>query len=225
MHDLDLRPLLEHLPAGVLVYARDIDIAFANREACEVLGLTCDLRTGTIQRDPDLELVDEDLVALAPEDHPARRIAARRASLPKEIIGIRSRSSGRTKWILVEGHPEFDGDRIRHISICFVDVTERRRAESALREGRYFFRESQKATSLGSYSLDLASGVWKGSEELDTVFGIDAAYPHDLEGWLRLIHPDDAAAMHHYFVADVVGKGDRFHRDYRIVRIADGCVR
>ena len=53
------------------------------------------------------------------------------------------------------------------------DITERIRAENALQKSEIFFRQSQQAAKIGSYHLDIASGLWSSSEVLDDIFGID----------------------------------------------------
>ncbi len=105
------------------------------------------------------------------------------------------------------------------------DVSARRQVEEALKESEFFFRESQRAARIGSYHLDLTTGLWKSSEVLDAVFGIDASYVRSISGWGDLIHPDDNAVMTQYLQGQVLGKGVRFDREYRIVRKSDGAVR
>ncbi|MBI4917020.1 MAG: PAS domain S-box protein [Acidobacteria bacterium] len=105
------------------------------------------------------------------------------------------------------------------------DVTERRRADEALRESREMLRESQRIAGLGSYVLDIAAGRWAGSDVLDSVFGVDEAYDRSVEGWAALIHRDDRAMMVDYFANEVVGTGKTFDKEYRIVRPSDQAVR
>lgn len=152
----DLRHLLEHLPAGVIVHAPDASILLANQEACRMLGLTCDVATGSIVEDFEGRFVGEDLVELAPHEFPAARIAATRAPLEKLVVGIRSTSSPDVAWALVNGYPEFDrDDKIRQIVIAFVDITERRRAEDRHEKLQTQLVQAQKLESIGR----LAGGV------------------------------------------------------------------
>ena len=105
------------------------------------------------------------------------------------------------------------------------DITELKRAEQALRESEFFFRESQRTGHIGSYRVDFVQGVWKSSEVLDEIFGIDARYERTVPGWLSLVHPDDRDGMARYLTEEVVGGGKTFDREYRVVRPADGSVR
>ena len=73
----------------------------------------------------------------------------------------------------------------------FRDISERFRAEKALRESEYFFKESQRAAFVGSYKFDINEDVWTSSEVLEQIFGIDKSYKRNLNGWLDIAHPDD----------------------------------
>lgn len=81
---------------------------------------------------------------------------------------------------------------------------------------------AQDAGGLGTYNLDIPSGLWTASEKQDAIFGIDPAYPHSVAGWNQLIHEDDREWMLSYLQDEVFGKGQIFDREYRVVRPEDG---
>ncbi|MBE2213746.1 MAG: PAS domain S-box protein [Opitutaceae bacterium] len=87
-------------------------------------------------------------------------------------------------------------------------------------------RSAQRIARLGTYVLDVALGRWTSSEMLDEIFGLTGdPRVRDVALWAELIHPDDRADMVDYFTTRVIGRGERFDREYRIVRPADGVVR
>ncbi|MBS1874109.1 MAG: PAS domain S-box protein [Acidobacteria bacterium] len=102
------------------------------------------------------------------------------------------------------------------------DITEHRHAEQALRDSERWLRESQRVSRIGTYALDIGSGLWKASETLEDIFGIGADDPHDVEGWLTLIHPDHRDDMSHYLFEQVLGARLPFNREYMIRRRSDG---
>jgi len=105
------------------------------------------------------------------------------------------------------------------------NITELKEKERQLEERNYFFRESQKSASIGSYRLYIKQGKWEGSEGFYLVFGIDNTYPCTTEGWLKLVHPDDSAAMEKYLSEEVIAKQKPFNKEYRIIRVRDKEIR
>ena len=111
------------------------------------------------------------------------------------------------------------------ISVFGKDISERKRAEEALRESGDFLTQAQRIGNLGCYLLDFANEKWKTTKQLDEIFGIDADYSRDVEGWLKLVHPEERAQMEAYFFQEVVEQKKDFDREYRIVRPSDGVER
>lgn len=104
------------------------------------------------------------------------------------------------------------------------DISERVATQRKLERTAGLLAEAQRTARVGYYVNDLAAGVYEGSTVLDEIFGIDARYPHDLEHWGLLVHPDDRQqVLDHYY--EVVEKGCPFRLDYRVVRPCDGAVR
>ena len=104
-------------------------------------------------------------------------------------------------------------------------VGQKRRRDAALRESEHFFRESQRSAHIGSYRIDFLTGIWKSSEVMDGIFGIDAGYQRNVDGWLDLVHPDDRTMMGQYLQTEVLDGGRDFDREYRVVRKRDGTAR
>ncbi len=114
---------------------------------------------------------------------------------------------------------------LEFVSSQVAIAIERKRAEEALRESEYFFKESQRAAFIGSYKTDFRKGFWESSEVLDQIFGIDSHYNRSIQGWLDLVHPDDQDRMNQYLQKEVIAKHKPFEMEYRITRRADGETR
>jgi PAS domain S-box-containing protein len=142
-----------------------------------------------------------------------------------EVYRMR-RKDGSEIWVEDHGYYVHDdqGNIIYHEGIL-RDVTERVQAQRDLRESQKLLQESQAVAGLGSYVLDIPTGKWKSSEVLDAIFGIDDTYPHTVEGWADLVHPDQRQEMLDYFNREVLGKRGRFDKEYKIVRRNDGAER
>ena len=106
-----------------------------------------------------------------------------------------------------------------------VEVAERKLAEEKLRKSEESLKESQIIAGLGSYVVDISSGLWKSSEVLDQLLGIDKTYEHSAQGWRALIHPDDSAMLNDVLKIENFGSGKTFDKEFRIIRRDDRAVR
>ena len=113
------------------------------------------------------------------------------------------------------------------IGMCGVssDITELKSTEEQLRKSSEELKESQSIAGLGTYVLDVISGVWSSSPVLNQIFGIDENYQRTVSGWESIIYIDDRAMMHDYFLSEVIGNHKKFDKEYRVVRMNDGAVR
>jgi len=109
--------------------------------------------------------------------------------------------------------------------ITMVDITAIRSAQDKLKENETFLEEAQHVANLGAYSMDLVSGLWKSTDSLDNIFGIDAHFERSVIGWASLIHPEWQQTMTDYFANDVLGKKTDFDKEYKIVRQSDKAER
>ena len=117
-----------------------------------------------------------------------------------------------------------DGRIVGIFGIC-TDITEGVLVERARTESEKSLREAQRIAGLGSYVLEIPTGIWTSSDVLDEIFGIDQEFGRTVEGWLALIHPDDRGEMHAHLENEVLGRGQPFSKEYRIIRKSDGAVR
>jgi PAS domain S-box-containing protein len=108
-----------------------------------------------------------------------------------------------------------------HLEIARLRAELERQA-ALLHECQHLLKESQAIAGLGTYVLDIPTGTWTSSPVLDNIFGIDDDYVRSVEGWTAIVHPEWRDAMARYFTDEVVAKGSRFDKEYKIVRCSDG---
>ena len=135
-------------------------------------------------------------------------------------------SNGKNKGISLMAYTSLIKSQKKLVSLIFVDVSERRKMENALRESEEMMRSSQSVAQICSYSTnlneeDIGKSAWVCSPEFYKIFGIDETYPHTIVGWANFIHPDYREEVFAYH-ASVVKERKSFNREYKIIRINDG---
>jgi PAS domain S-box-containing protein len=137
----------------------------------------------------------------------------------------RVKYNGTIKWLHISSVPEpqKNGDILWHGIV--VDITEQKLAEKSLVDNERLLRASQNIARLGSFVWDLSTGLWKSSAILDDIFGIDENFIRSFEGWLSIIHPEFRATMADYVTIEILGKHQKFDKEYRIERITDNQIR
>jgi PAS domain S-box-containing protein len=129
------RLLIDNMHAGVVVHAPDTSIILSNRRACELLGLTEEQMSGKTARDPAWRFVREDRTTMPLQEYPVNQVITRLRPLDNQVAGINRPVSNDLVWVMVNAYPVLDEEeRLDHITVTFIDVTERVRAEEALRE-------------------------------------------------------------------------------------------
>lgn len=156
----------------------------------------------------------------------------RAARWPAYFERVRTKGPFRVEYVLIGGrvlelafNPIVVHGEMTGISIFGKDISERKAAEESLRESGDFLREAQRIGKLGCYVVDVPSGTWTSSKELDEIFGIGKEFDHTVSGWMDLIHPDDRAMVYDKVANEVVGEGRDLNSEYRIVRPADQAER
>jgi two-component system, cell cycle sensor histidine kinase and response regulator CckA len=220
--ELERQALIAHLDYAIkyandmiILINRDGRIVDANEKACTTYGYTReelsrltihDLRSPGTRSHVDTQLKQvEELGGLVFE---TEHIQKDGTVFPVEVS---------SRFIKIEGS-QFYQSIIR-------DITERKRAEEALRKSEAMLSESQRVASIGHYVLDTKTGFWTCSKALETIFGIDETYSKNVEGWKSLIHPDHKDEMLTYLQEHVLRGKNSFNKEYKIIRIKDKAVR
>ena len=104
------------------------------------------------------------------------------------------------------------------------DITERKEAEEALKQGEAQLAEAQRLAHVGSWEWDVPSNTVAWSDELYRIFGrTPEEFENTYESFLRFVHPEDRQ-----FVQKTIQKayetGQPFAFEHRLVR-PDGSVR
>jgi len=117
--------------------------------------------------------------------------------------------------VIVESHfsPLLDDSGVIIGGLAILrDVTERKRAEDALRRSKAYLAEAQRLSHTGSFGWDVTSGEIYWSEETFRIFGFDPSKTRPtLELISERIHPDDTLR-----VQDSINRASRKGADWDI---------
>ena len=78
---------------------------------------------------------------------------------------------------------------------------------------------------LGTFDLDIHAGIFRTSDILNELFGVDDNYDHSISGWAALIHPEDRDKVVSYLLNDVIGNMQPGDIEFRFVRYNDKATR
>ncbi|MHC4559896.1 MAG: PAS domain S-box protein, partial [Planctomycetota bacterium] len=130
------------------------------------------------------------------------------------------------RYMDINYYPYIDGNNeVSGFVVNGRNITERKRTEELLQHSTNLLRESQEVARLGHYVFDAMTGLWESSDILDAIFGIEEDYPRSVDGWLQIVHCDHRDEMSAYFSEVVLGQGQSFDREYKIMRVSDKQVR
>ncbi|WP_020678277.1 PAS domain S-box protein [Geopsychrobacter electrodiphilus] len=215
-----LHSVVENIPIRIFWKDSELNYLGCNTAFAEAAGFSCpedllgkdDFQMGW-QEQAEMYRADDQLVI--------------ESGVPKlGIIEPQTTPAGERITVCTSKVPLFDDDnKVIGLLGIYEDITERLKAEEELKESEYFFKESQRSASIGSYKADLVGGYWESSEVLDSIFGIDESYNRSIQGWMDLVHLDDRERLETYLSEEIIGQKKAFAKEYRIIRHNDGETR
>ncbi len=120
----------------------------------------------------------------------------KRTKAPVTVEHVHVDKHGRLRYFEVHGFPvaDADGNVVQMIEYT-LDVTERKRAEEALRRSETLLRETGRLAKVGGWELDLEDNraVW--TEEVYRIHEIPKDYQPDLESALSFYAPEDRPVL------------------------------
>jgi PAS domain S-box-containing protein len=180
--------------------------------------------------EPDVPItIDTFFSGLHPEDRARTQAVLNRALDPAgsgeyyaeyRVIG---KSDGRERWVAATGQVFFEDGRAVHMIGTGQDISERKRAEAALRESEERLKMAERIAHMGNWRWDLKTNRITWSEEIYRIFGQPEGYDPTLEGFFGAVAPQDRERMEQR-VSDCLAQKSAGSIELQIVR-PDGSLR
>lgn len=138
------------------------------------------------------------------------------------IYRVVHRQSGQIRWVRADGDITFDGRTAVKLIGTVRDITVRKKAEAALRESEERFRHMADNAPVMIWVTE-ADGSCTYLNRYWFEFTGQTAKDASGFGWLKAVHPDDAAQAERIF-RKATERREAFRIDYRL-RCADGRYR
>ncbi|WP_346859312.1 PAS domain-containing protein [uncultured Draconibacterium sp.] len=95
-------------------------------------------------------------------------------------------------WMWVRGEAVFnDKNEIIGLWGAAQDISESKRIQKKLSDNEFFLKKAQELGKIGTWELDIVSGVLLWTEENYKIFGVVPGTPLTFETFMNCIHPDD----------------------------------
>jgi PAS domain S-box-containing protein len=135
-------------------------------------------------------------------------------------------ADGRTKRLYGNASPLFDEDGTPRGAVgAFLDMTEWRRVEAALKENEEQLRLAIRATDLGLFDRDIATNILRWSDRCKAIFGLPPEASISIEEFYARVHPEDRPRVRDAIVRAVDPSSDGIYdADYRCIW-DDGTIR
>jgi len=211
------RRLVDTASEGIWELDEQYVTTLVNRRMAEMLGYEPQEMVG---RKLHQFLFDDDQAEMA------ARIAARRQGLNERYEQEYRHKDGSTVWMHVSATSMFDAEhRFTGSFAMLTDITERKRAEEALRRSEAYLAEGQRQSHTGSWAwspVTLQALYW--SEEMFRIYGLNPqdGLPTTDAFWQR-IHPEDLGSTRELLMTAARRSMDYEH-EHRIV-LNDGTVK
>ena len=157
------------------------------------------------------------------EKDPADWIGAYgKVALTGEVLRFEQYAQALGKWYAVMAY----SPGRNYFATVFEDITERKRAEEALRESEDRLKRAQQISHLGSWELDLVNNRLTWSDEVYRIFGLQPQeFGATYEAFLEAVHPDDRVAVDAAYSGSIRDGRDTYEIEHRVVRKNTGELR
>src|SRR5215471_533231 len=213
------RSVVDHATDSFFLFDEHQAIVDVNKQACESLGYSREEMTGMHPRDFDAGLDQASIARIGERVNAGETVT---------FETLHRRKGGAVFPVEVRARQFQHGSRRFRISLA-RDISERKRAEEALRESEAKLQRAEGIAHFGWWERDFTTNLGSLSDEVCRIFGLTPsdAGPHQglwRARWLDLVHPEDRQRVTEAAAAALLPGGARYNVEYRIIR-PDGTER
>jgi len=187
------------LAEGIVFMDADGRLQASNASAERILGLTAEQIGGRTTFDPRWRAVHEDGSPFPGDTHPITVSLRTGQPCSNVIMGVH-KPSGELTWISINSQPLFRrGERKPYAAVAsFFDITDRKRAEDALRATQARLRDVLASSTAVVYATKLTAEGYAPSwvsENVTRVLGYDVGEALHAQWWVHHLHPADRSRV------------------------------
>ncbi len=170
-----LEALIEDLHVGVIVQGPNAEILVSNDAALRLLGLDEATLLGKTSFDPNWDVVRGDETPFPLDELPVPTAIRTGRAVQDVVVGVFRPAHNDRVWLMVSATPILDDDgHVARVLCTLSDVTERHRAETALRESEELNRRILDSAPAGIVNVSAGKKVVTANDEAYRILGLEA---------------------------------------------------
>jgi PAS domain S-box-containing protein len=124
--------------------------------------------------------------------------------------------SGHVRVVRTYGRPLVEGGELKGLNGIMVDITERTKAEEALKESEERLNLAIEGADLAIWNWDMLTDEVAHNHRYVEMIKLRSGEKSDITTWKRKIHPQDLPAVEATLLEILEGNTKRFNMDYRM---------
>lgn len=137
--------------------------------------------------------------------------------LTGEAIRFTDGSEAMNRWFDVFAS-RVGGADSRKFTLLFTNITERKQAETALKESQSHLALALKVGRAGTFEWDIKNNINRWSPEIEIMYGVPVGtFEGDYEAWEKRIFPEDAAKVEEGIQCALKAKSEDCEFEFRVI--------